>query len=192
MFEFILLTLVALGLAVFLTRPKKRPRKKPSRSRQRKHDATTGGAQDPSGILQAAQIDARPLFGSDERRVLCALLDWERQHPDAYMVLRKVALSDMFRLSNTGSRSAWDSARTCFDTRHVDFLIVDADGWPVLAIDYHETGHYERGAGRRDEVKALIFKQAGVTLTQIDKHTALPRFLDDIDAMLTTRLEGLA
>ncbi len=54
-----------------------------------------------------------------------------------------------------------------YNSKRCDFVIVDATGYPVLAIEYQGTGHFTPDAFERDYVKQQALESAGVRLVEV-------------------------
>jgi hypothetical protein len=48
------------------------------------------------------------------------------------------------------------------NSKRADILVIDAGGWPVLAVEYQGDGHYQSRAAARDAVKKEALRKAGV------------------------------
>ena len=63
--------------------------------------------------------------------------------------------------------TAEDKAFSSINSKRVDFLVINWEGFPVLGIECNGGGHYQGNAAERDEVKRQIFANAGVPLVEI-------------------------
>ena len=53
-------------------------------------------------------------------------------------------------------------AHFAINSKRVDFLIVDKNGYAVIVIEYQGQGHYQDNAAKRDAVKREACRKAGV------------------------------
>ena len=53
-------------------------------------------------------------------------------------------------------------ARFAINSKRVDFLIVDKNGYAVIVIEYQGLGYYQDNAAKRDAVKQEACRKAGV------------------------------
>lgn len=63
--------------------------------------------------------------------------------------------------------SSNEDAFLSINSKRVDMLIVDAYGWPVLAIEYQGQDHYQSTAVARDTIKAIALRSAGVGYLEV-------------------------
>lgn len=48
----------------------------------------------------------------------------------------------------------------CVNSKRCDFVVIDPNGYPALAIEYQGSGHYTANADERDTVKRLALEGA--------------------------------
>lgn len=48
------------------------------------------------------------------------------------------------------------------NSKRIDMLILDRNGWPLLAIEYQGEGHYSDTSGLRDAIKKTALMKAGI------------------------------
>jgi hypothetical protein len=53
------------------------------------------------------------------------------------------------------------------NAKRVDFLVVDRAGWPVMAVEYQGSEHYQGTAAARDAVKKEALRKAGIGYVEI-------------------------
>jgi hypothetical protein len=53
------------------------------------------------------------------------------------------------------------------NSKRVDMLIVNRDGWPLLAIEYQGEGHYDDTSDLRDAIKKAALTKAGIGYLEI-------------------------
>lgn len=53
------------------------------------------------------------------------------------------------------------------NSKRIDILIVDRAGWPVVAVEYQGSGHYQGTAAIRDAVKKEALLKAGVRYVEV-------------------------
>jgi hypothetical protein len=59
-------------------------------------------------------------------------------------------------------RSDNEDAFHWVNSKRVDILVVDQSGWPLLAIEHQQNGHYQRTALARNAIKREALRSAGV------------------------------
>jgi Protein of unknown function (DUF2726) len=67
-------------------------------------------------------------------------------------------------------RSPDEEAFRSINSKRVDILIVDPDSWPVLAVEYQGSGHYQGTAAARDAVKKEALRKAGVRYVEVSEN----------------------
>ncbi|WP_425145676.1 DUF2726 domain-containing protein [Deinococcus sp.] len=89
-----------------------------------------------------------------------------------YTVFPNVRLNDLFTITDRERRqSTYNRLRD----KHVDFLIVSRDGFaPALAIELDGDSHEREVQQKRDQVKDLAFRSAGLTLLRLDARQPHP------------------
>lgn len=92
-----------------------------------------------------------------------------------YRIFAEVSMGSFLgTMSGRYSQNAQDRAFRSFNSKRVDFLIVDAYGKPKLVIEYQGSGHYQGNAVERDAVKKLALTKAGVPLLEIAQGATVP------------------
>ncbi len=127
--------------------------------------------QDPGSTQADAQAlqayEARPsLFVNGSERALFAALI--RHKPGGYHVMTKVRLEDILRVSGDikDGHLRWQY-RGRIKSRHVDFIICDAGGRVLCAVELDGNSHRSDEAKMVDGFKDCIFKHAGLRLSRI-------------------------
>ena len=59
------------------------------------------------------------------------------------------------------------NAYFAINSKRVDMLIVDQDAWPVAAIEYQGSGHYQGTAAARDAIKKEALRKAGIRYIEV-------------------------
>ncbi|MGY2895023.1 DUF2726 domain-containing protein [Deinococcus sp. UYEF24] len=108
-----------------------------------------------------------------------------------YTVFPNVRLNDLFTIG--GVTTGGEEKRSTYNRlrdKHVDFLIVSRDGYtPTLAIELDGASHETEVQQKRDQVKDLVFRSAGLTLLRLDARQ--PHLAPTLAAQLASHLPGL-
>ncbi len=72
-----------------------------------------------------------------------------------YRVFAQTSLGEILKSSDHDAFHSINSKRA-------DILVIDAGGWPVLAVEYQDDGHYQSAPAARDAVKKDVLRKAGV------------------------------
>lgn len=103
-----------------------------------------------------------------------------------YYLWPEVALGAFIRTpfedrDETSVRKAFQS----FNSKRADFLIANWCGEPVLVVEYHGSGHYlGKDTEKRDGVKRLALKKAGIGLIEVGEDTPNKLYLAEISRKL--------
>lgn len=151
MFEIIFLLLVSAALFILVfARPKFTP---PQTA--------------PSDQRTYNQFKAVPsLFAS--RAELRFFLALDKVLPDGYYVMSKVRLEDVIcvKPSVKDAEAKW-KLRARVKSRHVDFLIIDNAGKPLMGIELDGPHHDQDDAFHADTLKNGLFQAANIPLTRV-------------------------
>lgn len=90
-----------------------------------------------------------------------------RHMPTGFHVHGKVRLEDIIRVKRGLPEALRWAARGRVKSRHVDFLITDGKGKPVMAIELDGRSHNARNPSEADMVKTALFDAAGIPLQRI-------------------------
>lgn len=78
-----------------------------------------------------------------------------------------------------------DQIESGFRCKRVDFLIINEKGLPVLAIEYHGSGHYQGDYEARDKVKEYTLNIAGIPLLVLDDTTTTEAIITRVNQELS-------
>lgn len=113
-----------------------------------------------------------------------ALADIKPKH----RILAEVSMGSFLGTTGRATQKSQDRAFKSFNSKRVDFLIVDAYGEPKLAIEYHGSGHFlSSDAEQRDAVKRLALKNAKVPLLEFNKGVSHTEVANKMRYWLTKR-----
>ena len=87
--------------------------------------------------------------------------------PQPFHVHSKVRLEDIIRVKKGLTKKARWAARGRVKSRHVDYVITDGTGRPMLAIELDGRAHNQKNPSEADKVKTALFKAAGLPLRRI-------------------------
>jgi very-short-patch-repair endonuclease len=130
-----------------------------------------GGQFSPPDVSPIAANDLRAfeaapsLWVNTPEAALFACLS--RHMPRGFHVHGKVRLEDIIRVKRSLPEKARWAARGRVKSRHVDYLITDRAGRPVLAIELDGAAHNRKNPSEADKVKTALFKAAGIPLRRI-------------------------
>lgn len=153
------------------------------RARFRAFDVSDTGNQ--LRFVEGAALYARRPINREAFRVYRELETFLPTRRDGCRLLAEVALGSFIATSmDTGSQGARNRAFSSFNSKRVDFLIIDPMGNPAVAVEYHGSGHYAGNATARDAVKKRAIQKAGIEFVEIFEATGN----DEIRSMISHAL----
>lgn len=77
-----------------------------------------------------------------------------------YRVFAQTSLGEILKSPN-------EAAYRAINSKRVDMLVIDSNGWPVLAVEYQGSGHYQGKAAARDAIKKEALRKAGIRYVEV-------------------------
>jgi hypothetical protein len=115
-------------------------------------------------------------------RVMYALDEWVASRNPDWRIGFEVSMGAFVKTAGDLGEREQHIAFRAYNSKRVDFLLINRFGYPVLAVEYHGSGHDLSGdAGRRMEMKRLVCKQAGIPLVEIAAHTSKKDMMQLLD-----------
>lgn len=129
-------------------------------------------------FVAACELYACKPVNREAVNVLYALEEWlELNRPD-WRVAFEVAMGAFIKTRSREDAKAQDRAFSSYNSKRVDFLIIDKLGQPRLAVEYHGSGHdLSPDAPDRMMVKRLALARAGVPLVEIAEKSPRPEIM---------------
>ncbi|GBQ06597.1 DUF2726 domain-containing protein [Saccharibacter floricola] len=114
--------------------------------------------------------------------LLYRLEKWVRQQHPEWRIGFEVGMGSFVKTFETPHDSLSNQAFHSYNSKRVDFLLIDKSGQPKLAVEYNGSGHdLDDMAEARMTVKKRALRKAGIPLLEIEKDTPEER----IYALLT-------
>lgn len=110
--------------------------------------------------VMGAPFQRRRLLSPSEFRVFKAIEDDLATARQGYRVFAQTSLGEVLASSDKNAFRSINSKR-------VDILVVDRGGWPVVAVEYQGSGHYQGTAAARDAIKKEALRKAGVRYIEV-------------------------
>ncbi|SDH69593.1 DUF2726 domain-containing protein [Roseospirillum parvum] len=109
-----------------------------------------------------------------------------KNRQEGLRILAEVGLGAFIGTSDAASTEKQRKrAFSSYNSKRVDFLVIDAFGNPAVAIEYHGSGHHlSPDAVARDAVKKRALQKAGIELLEIYPNAHKPEVLARLDAIL--------
>lgn len=103
-----------------------------------------------------------------------------------HRLLAEVSMGSFLGTTGRAGQKAQDRAFKSFNSKRVDFLIVDAFGEPKLVLEYHGSGHFlSSDAEKRDTVKRLALSNANVPLLEFNEGVSQTEVANKVRYWLT-------
>lgn len=90
-----------------------------------------------------------------------------RHMPPGFTAHGKVRLEDIIKVRKGVDRKTRWALRGRVKSRHVDYLIIDWSGRPILAIELDGSAHRSKKAAISDDVKTSLFAAAAIPLMRV-------------------------
>ena len=119
-------------------------------------------------FISKVDFEARPLLNRPEYRILRILEAVAQETPGGLRVMAQTSLGEVLAPQPaSGSQDARDLAYRSINSKRLDFLVIDAYGMPVLAVEYQGHGHFSDTTFTRDAVKREVLRKAGIRLLEV-------------------------
>lgn len=119
-------------------------------------------------FISRVDFEARPLLNRPEYKILRILEAVAQETPGGLRVMAQTSLGEVLAPQPaSGSQEARDLAFRSINSKRLDFLVIDAYGMPVLAVEYQGQGHFSETTFMRDAVKREALRKAGIRLLEV-------------------------
>ncbi len=119
-------------------------------------------------FVSRVAFERQPLLNKSEFQVLLVLEAVTRELRAGHRVMAQTSLGEILRHKFHALKTPeTDLAFRSINSKRADFVIVDWQGFAVLAVEYQGRGHYQGTARLRDAVKREAFRSAGVALLEV-------------------------
>jgi very-short-patch-repair endonuclease len=102
-----------------------------------------------------------------------------------HTIFAKVRLADLVRVTVKGSE--WRAQQNRIDRKHVDFIVLNGDLAPVLAIELDDSSHDDSRRRSRDTIVDGVLDAAGIPIVHIKAQRGYQ--LDQLRQMLSPHLQ---
>jgi hypothetical protein len=110
-------------------------------------------------VMQGA-FQKRRLMNPAEYRVFKIIEDDLSTAKTGHRVFAQTSLGEVLQSTDT-------DAFYSINAKRVDILVVNRGGWPVLAVEYQGSQHYQGTAAARDAIKKEALRKAGVAYVEV-------------------------
>lgn len=110
--------------------------------------------------VMAGSFEKRRVLSYEEYRIFKIVESLINRARAGHRVFAQTSLGEILRSDNSDAFHSINSKR-------IDILIVDRDGWPALAVEHQGSGHYQGNAAARDAIKKEALRKAGVRYLEV-------------------------
>ncbi|KZL10349.1 hypothetical protein PsAD2_04008 [Pseudovibrio axinellae] len=123
-------------------------------------------------FIETSSLNATKPINKEAFAVYRSIEDYISSNQRTYRLLAEVGMGAFIKTDFNAVPKAQDKrAFSSYNSKRVDFLVIDAYGKPILVIEYHGSGHYQNNALARDEVKTAALRKAGINLMTVNYGT---------------------
>lgn len=139
-------------------------------------------------ISQTKLRAVRPV-NREAAKILYMLEQWMAAHRPDWRIAFEVSMGAFIKTSYDPEDRLQNAAFSSYNSKRVDFLLIDKVGKPMLVAEYHGTGHdlSDDATGRMD-VKRLALARAGIPLVEIPAMTSKADIFDMIADKLAANM----
>ncbi|MDI2113438.1 DUF2726 domain-containing protein [Commensalibacter nepenthis] len=113
------------------------------------------------------------------------LNEWIQRNQLNWYVSFEVSMGAFIRTTGKEDAELKKSAFSSYNSKRVDFLLIDNQGHPRGVIEYHGSGHYlSDDANDRMQVKKLVLKKVNVPLIEVPEQLDKQAFFKRLQGVL--------
>lgn len=142
-------------------------------------------------VSQAELRAVRPV-NREAVRVLYALDEWIPANRPGWRMAFEVSMGAFIRTNYDPEDRVQRAAFSSYNSKRVDFLLIDRFGQPMLVVEYHGTGHdLSDDAADRMDVKRLALARAGIPLVEVPAKASKAEIMSMVsEALAATTPQG--
>jgi hypothetical protein len=110
--------------------------------------------------VMMSSFEKRKIMNVSEYRLFRVIEEDIASFRKGYRVFAQTCLGEILQSKD-------EDAFYSINSKRVDILVVDQDGWPVVAVEYQGEGHYRGTAAARDAIKKEALRKAGVRYLEV-------------------------
>lgn len=119
-------------------------------------------------FIRQTELHAVRPVNREAAQVLYALDEWIEECRPEWRVAFEVSMGSFIKTSCDANDAQQKAAFSSYNSKRVDFLLIDRFGMPTLAVEYHGSGHeLSDDAEDRMQVKRLALERAEIPLVEI-------------------------
>lgn len=158
--HYFLLSALAVAASIFLYRAAQK-RKVPYARKTDSHSYDYTDYRQQLLIVEKTSYECKPITNFEARSTLKVVETFFAEYGGGYRVLPELAMGAVL-----GTKM--DAGFHCINSKRLDVGVVDAQGFLVVAVEYHGTGHYtDADTPIRDLVKKRALQKVGIDLIEV-------------------------
>lgn len=119
-------------------------------------------------FISQVELCAVPPVNKEAVDVLYNLEEWIAMHRPDWRMAFEVSMGAFIKTPYDPGDKINQAAFSSYNSKRVDFLLIDRFGQPMLVVEYHGTGHdLSDDASDRMEVKRLVLARAQIPLVEL-------------------------
>lgn len=134
-------------------------------------------------FVSGVELCARRPVNREAVKVLYTLENWVKDRQPQWRIAFEVSMGAFIKTTGSPDSDLHKMAFSSFNSKRVDFLLINRNGDPQLVVEYHGSGHYlSDDASDRMKVKRLALNRAGIPLVEVPEKTpraSIKRMLDE-------------
>lgn len=113
------------------------------------------------------------------------LNEWIQKNQPNWYVSFEVSMGAFIRTTGKAEAELQKLAFSSYNSKRVDFLLIDNQGNPRCAIEYNGSGHYlSQSANERMQVKMMVLQKVGIPLIEIPEQLDKQAFFERLQVLL--------
>ncbi|OUI78963.1 hypothetical protein HK18_06160 [Commensalibacter intestini] len=113
------------------------------------------------------------------------LNEWIQRNQLNWYVSFEVSMGAFIRTTGRVNTVLQKLAFRSYNSKRVDFLLIDYYGSPRGVIEYHGSGHYlSQSANERMQVKMMVLQKVGIPLIEIPEQLDKQEFFERLQVLL--------
>jgi hypothetical protein len=155
-----------------LRRTDARERDERERNRQRYAQNNIADTSNQIRFITEAELYVSRPVNKEAVLVLYALDDWIKHNQPGWRMSFEVGMGAFIKTKYSSDDQGQKAAFSSYNSKRVDFLLIDEKGFPKLAVEYHGSGHdLSDDATDRMHVKRLALSRVGIPLVEVPERT---------------------
>lgn len=157
-----------------------------SKHRQYREEHDRTNPQNQIKFISQCELHAIRPVNREAAPILYAIEDWIRTNAPKWRVSFEVAMGAFIKTGYDPDDRVQDEAFSSYNSKRVDFLLIDEKGNPKLVVEYNGSGHdLAEDSSDRMFVKRLALQKARIPLIEIPQQMARP----EIHRMMTATFQ---